>query len=84
MGDSGKSVAITGITVTSGATLAVPYVRNGSGVAGDDIVFRADGTANRADTTAFNLPVMLPGGCYISFDANTTEVSVYYFMGSTS
>lgn len=82
--DAGKPILICGYEVLSGATAAVPYFRNGTGVAGDDIAFRADGTASVADTNALNLPVMLPNGCYVSFDANTTEVSVFYILQSVS
>lgn len=81
--DSGKPILIAGFEVLSGATAAVPYFLNGAaGTAA--IAFRGDGSGSTAKTTAVNLPIMLPGGCYVSFDANTTEVTVFYILQSTS
>lgn len=81
--DTGKPILVTGFEVLSGATAAVPYFLNGAaGTA--PIAFRGDGAGSVSQTTAFNLPVMLPGGCYVSFDVNTTEVTVYYVLQSTS
>lgn len=82
--DAGKPILIAGYVILSGGTAAIPYFRNGTGVAGDDIAFRGLGTANVAATSAVNLPVMMPNGCYVSFDANTTEVSVFYILQATS
>lgn len=81
--DAGKPILISGVAVTSGATVAVPYILNGAaGTAA--IAFRCDGAAATARTTAFHLPPMLPSGCYVSFDANTTEVTVFYVLQSVT
>lgn len=81
--DSGKPILITGYSVLSGAAAAIPYFNNGTATV-NTLAFRGDGVASADQTTAFNLPVMLPGGCYVSFDTNTTEVTVYYVLQSTS
>lgn len=84
--DSGKPILIAGASVLSGGTAAVPYFINGTAAsAGNDIAFRGEGTANVARITCpSELPVMLPNGCFVSFDANTTEVSVFYVLQSVS
>ncbi|HEX9504278.1 MAG TPA: hypothetical protein VF974_08260 [Patescibacteria group bacterium] len=84
IGDSGKPIAVTGYSVLSGATAAVPYLRNGTGVAGDTQVCRLPGTANISVETVKPLPTIIPSGCYISFDANTTEVTVYFYQQSVT
>lgn len=81
--DSGKPILITAWDVLSGATAAVPYFLNGAAGTAPQ-AFRGTGTGSVAATTALCLPVMLPGGCYVSFDANTTEVTVFYVLQSTS
>lgn len=83
--DTGKPILIAGYVVLSGGTAAIPYFRNGIGQSTDDVAFRGQGSANIAVTSPVaTLPVMLPGGCYVSFDANTTEVSVFYILQSVT
>jgi hypothetical protein len=84
VGDSGKPIMVAGYSVLSGGTAAIPYFRNGTGVAGDTIAWRAQGQASTAFDTAKSLPVMLDQGCYVSFDANTTEITVYYIQSSVT
>lgn len=84
VGDSGKPIAVAGYTVLSGATVAVPYLRNGTGASTDTIVCRLPGTANVAVETAKPLPTIIPNGAYISFDANTSEVTVYWYLQSVT
>lgn len=80
--DAGKPILITGYAVLSGASPAVPYFINGpaTGV----IAFRGAGIAATANNEAYTLPPMLNQGCYVSFDANTTEVTVFYVLQSVS
>lgn len=83
--DSGKPILVAGFGVLSGATAAIPYFRNGTGAASDTIAFRAGPvTASQANVVSIPMPVMLPGGCYVSFDANTTEVTVFYILQSVT
>lgn len=80
--DAGKPVLITGYALVSGATAATPYFINGS--ATGNIAFRGEGLASTASNQAQTLPPMLPNGCYVSFDVNTVEVTVYYVLQSVS
>ena len=82
--DSGKPILIAVFGILSGATAAVPYFLNGSsGTA--PIAFRAGPViASVANVVSIPMPVMLPSGCYVSFDANTTEITVFYILQSTS
>lgn len=83
--DSGKPVLIAGFEILSAATAAIPYFRNGTGVAGDTIAFRGGPTtASQASVVSIPMPVMFPIGCYVSFDANTTEISVFYILQSVT
>lgn len=81
VGDSGKAQWISGYTFLSGGTIAQPYFRNGTGAAGDVTVFKGGaGTASAWSgmQSVGQLPVAFPNGCYVSFDANTTAVTVFY------
>ena len=82
VGDSGKPIAIAGYSVFSSSTAAVPYMLNGG--ASGALAWRLPGTASIAVESSKPIPVMLPNGCYVSFDANTTEVSVYYYQQSVT
>lgn len=83
--DSGKPILVAGFSILSGATAAVPYFRNGTGAGTDTIAFRGGPvTASVANVVSIPMPVMLPGGCYVSFDANTTEVTVFFILQSVT
>jgi hypothetical protein len=80
--DAGKPILITGYSLLSGSTASVPYFINGS--ATGTIAFRGQGVASNGSNQAYTLPPMLSNGCYVSFDANTTEVTVFYVLQSVS
>ena len=86
VGDSGKAQWIAGYSVESGAGgAAIPYFINGTGTTGT-IVFRGSGGATSSGGTiqqVGQLPVSFYSGCYVSFDANTTAVSVFYTQALT-
>lgn len=83
--DAGKAILITGYGVESGSTAAQPYFNNGGALAGSDIAFRPGPiTVSQGNVNAFNLPVMFPKGCYISFDANTTAVTAFFVLQATA
>lgn len=83
--DAGKPVAIAGYGVESGATAAQPYFNNGAALAGSTVVFRPGPiTVSQGNINAMNYPVLFANGCQVSFDANTTAVTVFYFLQSTS
>jgi len=84
--DAGKPVLICGYGVESGATAAQPYINNGGALAGSTVIFRpgpitvSQGNVNVPAV----LPVMFPNGCWVSFDANTTAVTMFYILQSVS
>lgn len=80
--DAGKPVLITGYSVVSGSTAATPYFINGASTG--TIAFRGEGVASTGSNQAYTLPPMLNQGCYVSFDANTTEVTVFYVLQSVT
>src|ERR1700761_844396 len=88
VGDAGKAQYIAGYNFDSSATAGNPYFVNGSSTVSpnNSIVFRggagvASGTAPKQ--ALGQLPVTFPLGCYVSFDANTTAVSVFYVQALT-
>jgi hypothetical protein len=81
VGDSGKAQWISGYTFESSGTAGIPYFRNGTGVASDNIVFRGGGGVVNGGSqmqAVGQLPTAFANGCYVSFDANTTAVTVFY------
>lgn len=83
--DAGKPVVICGYGIESGATAAQPYFNNGAALAGSSIVFRPGPiTVSQGNVTNLTYPVMFPNGCQVSFDANTTAVTVFYILQSTT
>lgn len=85
VGDAGRPIDIAGVSVLSGGTAAIPYFVNGANNnAGTDVSFRVGGTISTEVVSAIPLPVRLPAGCYVSFDANTTAVTVFYIQATTA
>jgi hypothetical protein len=84
VGDAGKPVSILGYNFDSGGTAANPYFINGTTTvsAGNALAFRAGGgviSSTSPQQSVGQFPVTLPLGCYVSFDANTTAMTVFYF-----
>lgn len=79
VGDAGKAIDIVGYSIKSGGTAAVPAFLNGSTQA--TAVF---GWADQAravsteQTVALAYRVRMPLGLWVSFDTNTTAVTVFY------
>ena len=83
--DQSKPILICGYGVESSSTAAVPYFNNGGALAGSTVVFRpGPTTASQGSVVSLPLPVMFASGCYVSFDANTTAVTAFYILQSTS
>lgn len=80
--DSGKPILIAGYSLLSGATAAAPYFLDGT--SSSTQAFRGQGVASTASVVSIPMPVMFPTGCYVSFDANTTEVTVFYILQSVT
>ena len=84
MSDSGKPILVYGFGILSSGAAAVPYFNNGT-ASSNTIAFRAGPTtASQASVVSIPAPVMFNSGCYVSFDANTTEVTVFYVLQSVS
>jgi hypothetical protein len=84
IGPAGKPIVIGGY-VTEGDATAVgsPYFLNGQDGTGA-IAFRGDNSQTAANTNrSTSMPnVMLPLGCYISFDADTVAVTAFWTLGA--
>ena len=80
--DSGKPILIAGYSLLSGATAATPYFLDGTPTS--TIAFRGQGLASTGSVVSIPMPVMFPTGCYVSFDANTTEITVFYILQSVT
>lgn len=84
VGDAGRPVLVSGWNIDSGGTAANPYFVNGTTTvapANNTLAFRAGTGVANGTSPAVNpgqWPVMLYLGCYVSFDANTTGVTVFY------
>lgn len=84
--DAGKPILICGYGIESGGTAAQPYFNNGGALAGSTIVFRPGPiTISQGNVNSLSqYPVMFQNGCQVSFDANTTAVSVFFILQSVS
>ena len=77
--NSSTPILIFGYGVESGATAAQPYFNNGSALAGSSIVLRPGPvTVSQGNVNSFPVAIIFNNGCYVSFDANTTAVTVFY------
>jgi len=77
VGDAGKAIDIVGYTIKSGSTAALPYFINGSSTG--SIAWQDQARATSAEQSiSLAYRIRLDQGCYVSFDANTTAVTVFY------
>lgn len=82
--DSGKPILVAGYAIESGGTAAKPYFMNGT-VQTSPVAFEPGPiTISTGNVQSLPLPVMLPNGCYVSFDSNTTAVTVFYILQALS
>ena len=85
IGDAGKPIAVYGFSILSGSTAAIPYLINGAAYNSGAQGFRLGPVvASQANVVSIPAPVMLPNGAAVSFDANTTEVTVFYVQMSVT
>lgn len=80
--DSGKPILIYGYSVESGASATVVTLFDGVGATGTHAMKLGPVTVSQANVTSLPFPIMFPLGCYVSFDANTTAVTVFYTLQS--
>lgn len=83
--DSGKPILIAGYGVESGATAASPMLANGTAISSTTAALRLGPvTVSQGNVSSLPMPVMFPNGCFVSFDANTTAVTIMYILQSVS
>jgi len=84
VGDSGAPIDVAGYVVTSGGGgAAAPTFMNGTS-ASAPAAFTAANTATSTTTIqSIPLPVRLPLGCFVSFDANTSVVTAFFIQAIT-
>lgn len=82
--DSGKPIIISGVSIESGGTLAVPTLFDGTAATGSHAVKLGSSIVSTANVIPINIPLMFPLGCYVSFDANTTAVTVFFTLQSVT
>jgi hypothetical protein len=79
VGDVGKAVDLVGYAIKSGGTAAVPYFLNGSTQANAAFGFGDQARAvSTEQTIALAYRVRFPLGLWVSFDTNTTAITVFY------
>lgn len=80
VGDTGKAVDIVGYTISSGATVAQPTFISGQSGGASNTMGWVDAAlaASQEGSKALAFPIRMPIGCYVSFDANTTAMTVFY------
>ena len=82
VGDSGKAVDVVGYTISSKAAAGVPYFINGTSVAGGvvgSVYFQDQGrVAASEQSVGLAYRTRFPAGCWVSFDANTSNMTVFY------
>lgn len=83
VGDSGKPVDVFGWTVESGGTAAAPYLKNGTAVGSPAATGMGPNTISQANTMRAAVPIRFPLGCFVSFDSNTTAVTIFWNQALT-
>lgn len=80
VGDAGKAVDVIGYTISSGSTAAQPSFINGQSGGSTNTLGWVDTatTASVEKSISLAYPIRLWNGCYVSFDANTTAMTVFY------
>lgn len=79
VGVAGMPISIFGYAVESGATAAQPYFNNGIAASQSKVFIAGPITASQSNVNSCgSIGVRFPSGCYVSFDANTTAVTVFY------
>ena len=78
IGDSGNAIDVVGYTIKSGATAALPYFINGTSASGT-VAWQDQARAVSAEQSiGLAYAVRMNTGLFVSFDANTTAVTVFY------
>ena len=80
VGDSGQPIDLAGYVIASGATAAQPFFKNGTGVSSATVFQPGPITVSQSNLQSLPVQVRFPKGLYVSFDANTTTVTVFYIQ----
>ena len=84
VGDSGQVIDLAGYSVSSGATAAQPWFVNGTSTAGVYAFAAGPITASQSNNLSLPSQVRFNKGLFVSFDANTTSVTVFYVQTLTA
>lgn len=84
IGDSGQPIDVAGYSVISGGTAAQPTFMNGTAATAPAVFVPGPITISQANVASLPLPVRFPSGCFVSFDANTTVVTVFYIQATSA
>jgi hypothetical protein len=76
--DAGKAIDIVGYTIKSGGTAAVVSFLNGQATTAPLAWADQARAVSTEQSIALAYRVRLDQGCYVSFDGNTTAVTVFY------
>lgn len=82
LGDSGQPVAVQGYIIESGGTASTTaMIFNGTSASGQAAIRMGGAVISAASVPQVTgqFPVTLWLGAYVSFDANTTAVTVFWF-----
>lgn len=76
--DAGKAIDIVGYSIKSGGTAAIPSFLNGSSLSAPLAWADQARAVSTEQTVALAYRVRMDQGCFVSFDPNTTAVTVFY------
>lgn len=82
--DSGKPILIYGYSLESGSTAATPTLFDGTSATGAHAIKLGPTIVSQANVLPLPFPIMFPLGCYASFDANTTALTIMYSLQSVT
>lgn len=80
----GKPLICYGYSVLSGASaVGIPFFNDG-GASGGTVVTAdpSNGAVSKERTIPLPVGVMFTSNCFVSFDANTSAVTVFYTLGA--
>jgi hypothetical protein len=78
VGDSGLPIDVVGYTINSKSTAGAITLKNGT-AASNTAAWADTATAvSQENVKALAYPVRLNAGCYVSFDSNVNQATIFY------
>lgn len=84
IGDSGQPIDMYGYAILSGGTAAAVTFKNGVDATGAAAFQGGPITVSQSNVLSLPAAVRFPKGLYVSFDANTTSVSIFWVQALTA